>query len=549
MAARLGVGAMGVQDRYLGLPSLISRSKSETFRFLEEKLLQKLQGWKQRHLSWAAKETLLKSVAAALPVYVMACFKLPVTLCHRLDKYMARFWWGGSTDRIHWMSWRKLCRSKQEGGLGFRRFEQFNHALLAKIGWRLIQDPDSLLARIYKGKYYPHGTLLEATARSRPSWGWQSVLHGVQLLKAGLRWQVGTGEEVEIMTANWVPGCHPHPPLVLPSAHLWEGATVDGLMEEEPGTWCDECLANCFTPETVRAIKSIVLPRARVRDKLVWHEDRSGRYSVKSGYHLAIRLNGSRWKGKCEPSWMDAALWRKLWSLGIQPKLKFFMWQVMSRILPTTEAFIVREIEVTEQCPVCWHEGEDLEHLFLQCPVARNLWADSGLEGIQVGLPGENMGIFLRRLLEKVTNEEVIMRLVSLLWRMWKSRNWMVFEGCQYTREVLRNQWMVQVEEWQRGTRIAEARSQTQGVRMPVDPERPPLGVSWVCSFDGAVSQASHSAVGIVLKGADGVVVSAVGKGWAGVMDPMLVELLALREAILWCRAMGGAWCLLPGGC
>ncbi|CAL1356643.1 unnamed protein product [Linum trigynum] len=156
MAARLGVGELGVQDKYIGLPTLISRPKSETFRFLEEKLLQKLQGWKQRHLSWAAKETLLKSVAAALPVYVMACFKLPVTLCRRLDKYIAHFWWGGSIDRVHWMSWRKLCRSKQEGGLGFRRFEQFNQALLAKVGWRIIQDPNSLLARIYKGKYFPN---------------------------------------------------------------------------------------------------------------------------------------------------------------------------------------------------------------------------------------------------------------------------------------------------------------------------------------------------------------------------------------------------------
>ncbi|CAL1395372.1 unnamed protein product [Linum trigynum] len=54
LAAVLGVGAVGVHDKYLGLPALIARSKMTTFRYLEEKLLERLQGWKRRTLSWAA---------------------------------------------------------------------------------------------------------------------------------------------------------------------------------------------------------------------------------------------------------------------------------------------------------------------------------------------------------------------------------------------------------------------------------------------------------------------------------------------------------------
>ncbi|CAL1396708.1 unnamed protein product [Linum trigynum] len=47
----VGVGSIGLQDRYLGLPSLLGRSKMETFCFIEEKLMEVLQGWKQRALS------------------------------------------------------------------------------------------------------------------------------------------------------------------------------------------------------------------------------------------------------------------------------------------------------------------------------------------------------------------------------------------------------------------------------------------------------------------------------------------------------------------
>ncbi|CAL1413212.1 unnamed protein product [Linum trigynum] len=89
MAFILGVGEISLQDRYMGIPCLVKHFKVETFRYLEERLLAKLQG----------KEVLLKAVVVALPIYVMSCFLLPVTLCRKLDKHMTRF--GGA------IRWRK----------------------------------------------------------------------------------------------------------------------------------------------------------------------------------------------------------------------------------------------------------------------------------------------------------------------------------------------------------------------------------------------------------------------------------------------------------
>ncbi|CAL1376389.1 unnamed protein product [Linum trigynum] len=257
LAQILGVGAVGVHDKYLGLPTLFSRSKIDTFRYLEEKLLERLQGWKQRTLSWAAKETLIKSIALALPLHVMSCFKLPLSLCRLLDKHVARFWWGAveGQPRIRWISWRNMCKSKHDGGMGFRRFEQFNQALLAKIGWQILTDPHSLLAQVYKGKYFPNGTFLNATARSRPSWGWQSVLYGRQLLEEGLRWHIGDGRTASLLESNWVPQTHPWPlvsnPRVLP-----EGGDpkVEEVMCPGEGRWNDAKLSDrplvthVFTP-------------------------------------------------------------------------------------------------------------------------------------------------------------------------------------------------------------------------------------------------------------------------------------------------------------
>jgi len=39
--------------------------------------------------------------------------------------------------------------------MGFRDFSLFNQAMLGKQGWRLITRPDSLCAKVLKGKYFP----------------------------------------------------------------------------------------------------------------------------------------------------------------------------------------------------------------------------------------------------------------------------------------------------------------------------------------------------------------------------------------------------------
>jgi hypothetical protein len=67
----LGVTSGNEEDRYLGLPFLIGRSKQGIFSYIKERVWKKLKGWKEKLLSQAGKETIIKSVIQVIPLYAM----------------------------------------------------------------------------------------------------------------------------------------------------------------------------------------------------------------------------------------------------------------------------------------------------------------------------------------------------------------------------------------------------------------------------------------------------------------------------------------------
>ena len=151
----LGISREGGMGIYLGLPEKICGSKRQVFAFIQERLLERLNSWSAKLLSKGGKEVLIKSVAQALPSYVMSCFLLPQDIIKKMSSAIARFWWSTKQNNggLHWIAWNKICIPKDKVGLGFRDLKNFNIALLAKQLWRLVQYPTSLLAKVLKRRY------------------------------------------------------------------------------------------------------------------------------------------------------------------------------------------------------------------------------------------------------------------------------------------------------------------------------------------------------------------------------------------------------------
>lgn len=110
-----------------------------------------------------------------------------------LNSMVRNFWWGQKENerKMAWISWDKLCQRKSEGELGFKDLKVFNLALLAKQGWRFIQNPSSLLHKVLKAKYFGSTSFLEAQLGKRPSYTWRSLLEARSTLERGMQWCIG----------------------------------------------------------------------------------------------------------------------------------------------------------------------------------------------------------------------------------------------------------------------------------------------------------------------------------------------------------------------
>jgi hypothetical protein len=70
----LNIQKQTMNDRYLGMLVHVGQRRSKVFAYLKERIWLRIQGWKEKMLSWAGKEILIKAVAQAIPTFVMGVF-------------------------------------------------------------------------------------------------------------------------------------------------------------------------------------------------------------------------------------------------------------------------------------------------------------------------------------------------------------------------------------------------------------------------------------------------------------------------------------------
>ncbi|XP_074287839.1 putative mitochondrial protein AtMg00310 [Silene latifolia] len=207
---------------------------------------------------------------------------------------VSKFWWGSDNGKrkMSWVAWRTLCRSKAKGGLGFRDFEDFNRALLAKQAWRLLCEDGSLMGRVLKGKYFPNCSFMDAEIGINPSYTWRSIFGAKDVMGLGVRRRVGSGVDVRVWTDPWVPGTSSRC-VISPRAGADIDMRVAELLVHGEHRWDDAKISELFLPFEAERIRSIRLGDGGDVDSWVWDHTRDGEYSVKTGYRLLVEDGAS----------------------------------------------------------------------------------------------------------------------------------------------------------------------------------------------------------------------------------------------------------------
>jgi hypothetical protein len=120
-----------------------------------ELIQRRLASWKNKYVSLGGRVVLLNSVLAAIPIFYLSVFKMPVGVWKKLVRLQRRFLWGGSAgaSKICWVSWNDVCRPKKEGGLGVKDLRIMNISLLTKWKWRLFSEEQSIWKNVLINRY------------------------------------------------------------------------------------------------------------------------------------------------------------------------------------------------------------------------------------------------------------------------------------------------------------------------------------------------------------------------------------------------------------
>ena len=293
----------------------------------------------------------------------------------KYEKLLRDFWWGDEEGhrKVHWMSWEQMVKPKRGGGIGFRDMMSFNQALLARQGWRLLQYPDSLCARVLKSKYYPNGELLDTVFATDASPVWRGIEFGLELLKEGVIWRIGDGRKIRIQRDNWIPKLNglKAATFIRNSRLRW----VNQLIKPDTNEWNSELIHQIFPLYDAEAICRIKLPTRRSTDIIAWHHENTGIFSVRSAYKLAeeIKVRDKAQASSSSGSANNRSSWDLIWNSKIPQKIKINAWGIAINSLATIKNKVRRILGKIATCTICGQEDEDEFHAMVACTKAKAL--------------------------------------------------------------------------------------------------------------------------------------------------------------------------------
>ncbi|XP_023879645.1 uncharacterized mitochondrial protein AtMg00310-like [Quercus suber] len=131
--------------------------------------------------------------------------------------------------------------------MGFRDLKAFNLALLAKQGWYLLHNTNSLFHHVFQAKYFASRSFLEDQLNKRPSFAWQSIMAAKSVVEDGIRWSIKNGDKVKIWNDKWIPKPETYK-IMTPINPKMYNEKLSVLIDKGRAVWKSELVNSIFLP-------------------------------------------------------------------------------------------------------------------------------------------------------------------------------------------------------------------------------------------------------------------------------------------------------------
>ncbi|XP_019158573.1 PREDICTED: uncharacterized protein LOC109155343 [Ipomoea nil] len=353
----------------------------------------------------------------------------------------------------------------------------------------MLTCPESLVARIFKARYFPNTTFYEATLGGNPNYVWRSIMASQDLVRSGYRRRIGNGRMTKVWDHPWLPDSQ--------------------------------------DPDVGLILQTLVC--VEFKDDWFWMGDIRGVYTVKNGY---------RWLREINAPW--DAVWNNIWKLQVPPKWRIFLWRAITNVLPTITNLVKRRVEIPNVCPACGVLEEDVMHILCNCVYARRVWNISQLQ-----IPNFGDHDFMQWVELWLGNSATSAgflkdQICGILYEIWRARNMAVWDlalpSPLHLCVAFQHTWAA----WNLNTTHGRAAAlpplllamqhdtlHQAAASLPHD--------AVLCSTDADFYGSQHAPTfGFYVRSPEGVFVAAVNGPLSCPYDPLLAEAMTIREALSW---------------
>ncbi|GKC69158.1 RNA-directed DNA polymerase, eukaryota, reverse transcriptase zinc-binding domain protein [Tanacetum coccineum] len=167
--------------RYLGVPLLTKKLNISDCKPLISKVKTKVNDWKNKALSYAGR------------------------VIYEINKILKGFLWcqGELTKGKAKISWDKICKPKDQGGLGLKDLGVWNEVLMTKHLWNVAVKKNTLWVKWIYMEKLKDKSIWEANSDTNCTVGWKNILSLRDKIRKHIRWKIGNGNSVNVWHDNW----------------------------------------------------------------------------------------------------------------------------------------------------------------------------------------------------------------------------------------------------------------------------------------------------------------------------------------------------------